>query len=130
MLNGTSHIAGHHFQLMDFQSRLDPKLSSLHLDTSIRAERAQQRYDMIEEQLSFAAVYEFAGIERYPHDQVYLDIVPIFISAVVRVFVALKSAGIEFKGFDAETYFTFFTSGIEIDLARPKFGVARVPGWI
>ncbi|MDR5655543.1 hypothetical protein [Ruixingdingia sedimenti] len=41
---------------------------------------------------------------------------PVFVSAVVRVFKALDKAGANFRGFDAETYKRPFTSELEVDL--------------
>jgi hypothetical protein len=127
--NGAPPMMSHHFQLADFRARLDPSVSSPYLDITVTADKAQRRADLVEKQLSLAAIDTQATKERYPKDQVYLDLVPIFISAAVRVFKALKSLGIAFKGFDAETYVTPFTSEIEVDLSRVTFGVMRIGWW-
>jgi hypothetical protein len=46
---------------------------------------------------------------------------PLFTSAVCRVFKALKAAGVSFKGDDAQTYEKPFTSEIDVGLRRPTF---------
>jgi hypothetical protein len=58
-----------------------------------------------------------------------LDLMPIFVSAVCKVFKAMKTAGIAFKGFDAETYAVPFTSEIEVDLGSPSLKRLRVGGF-
>jgi hypothetical protein len=81
---------------------------------------------LIERQLGIGVIRQHALAERYPGDQVYLDLMPIFTSAVCRVFKAMKAAGIAFKGYDANAYVEPFTSEIEVDLAHPVFSVSRV----
>jgi hypothetical protein len=53
---------------------------------------------------------------------------PIFVSAVCKVFKVLKAAGIAFKGFDAATYVIPFTSELVVDLRTPVFRQLRVGG--
>ena len=77
--NGAPPMMSHHFQLADFRARLDPSVSSPYLDITVTADKAQRRADLVEKQLSLAAIDTQATKERYPKDQVYLDLVPIFI---------------------------------------------------
>mgnify|MGYP000745297989 FL=1 len=51
---------------------------------------------------------------------------PSFVSAVCRVFKALKAAGAVFKGDDAQTYVKPFTSEIDVDLVNPTFRTLTV----
>jgi len=116
----------HYIRLDDVEARLDPGVGSAHLDPIIRPDRAEQRFMLIERELGIATVRQHALVERYPDDQVYLDLMPIFTSAVCRVFTAMKAAGITFKGYDANAYVGPFTSEIEVDLEHPIFSVFRV----
>jgi hypothetical protein len=50
---------------------------------------------------------------------------PVFTSAVVRVFKAMKAAGVRFRGFDVEVYSRPFTDKIEIAHGRPTLGAFR-----
>ena len=46
---------------------------------------------------------------------------PVFVSAVCKVFKVMKTAGVGFKGFDASTYVEPLTSEIADDIARLDF---------
>ncbi|WP_202210874.1 hypothetical protein [Pseudomonas paraversuta] len=117
----------HHFvKLEDIYSRLDPSKNSLELLGLGKKSDIQKRFNLIEEGLGFKKVLAEAQAERYPGKQVYLDIMPVFISGVVKVFKALKSLGIEFKGYDAKTYEKCFTEELEVDLASFEFKILRM----
>lgn len=117
----------HHFvKLEDIYSRLDPSKNSPELLRLGKTTDIQKRFNLIAEGLGFKKVLAEAQTERYPEKQVYLDIMPIFISGVVKVFKALKSLGIEFKGYDAKTYEKCVTEELEIDLASFEFKMLRM----
>lgn len=61
-----------------------------------------------ESELQFTAIAK-AGVDgRYPKTQVYVDVMPAFISAVRRVRGWLALTGFIPSGFDSETYFECF----------------------
>lgn len=105
-----------YFKLDDFRLRLDPEADSPYRDKFLKGERALQRFHLIRDELGFDAMWQVSKAERYPDNQVYVDMMPVFVSAVVRVFKALDKVGANFKGFDAETYKKPFTSELEVDL--------------
>jgi hypothetical protein len=81
----------HHFvKLEDIYSRLDPSKNSSELLRLGKPAEIQKRFNLIAEGLELKKVFAEAQAERYPEKQVYLDIMPIFISGVCRVFKALK----------------------------------------
>lgn len=118
----------HYFKLHDFSARLDPRLASPYLEAPRKENRARQKFILIERQLGFAVIRQKGANERYPEDQIYLDLIPIFTSAICRVFRGMKAAGIAFKGYDAETYMGPFTLEIDVDLGSPVFTMSRVIG--
>ncbi|MGH7027471.1 hypothetical protein [Brevundimonas sp.] len=124
-IHGASLRMHHFVRLDDIDARLDPSRDSPFLDR-LKAQKALERFELIDRELRLGEVRSKASSERYPDDQIYLDVMPIFVSAVCRVFKALKSAGIAFKGFDAETYERPFTSEIVVDLGRLEFDQARI----
>jgi hypothetical protein len=105
-----------YFKLEDFRLRLDPVVDSPYRDKILKGEKALQRFYPIRDELGFEAIRQVAEAARYPDNQVYVDMMPVFVSAVVRVFKALDKAGANFRGFDAETYKRPFTSELEVDL--------------
>lgn len=116
--------AEHYFRLDDFRHRLDPDADSRYLDTFLRDGKARKRFQLIASELSFDKIYQKGTLERYPTAQVYLDVVPIFISAVGRVFRRMQAAGMAFRGYDANIYLAHF-SDVEVDLQTITFGAAR-----
>ena len=87
------------------------------------------RFDLIDRQLALPAIRRFRDRHGFPHDQTYIDLMPIFVSAVCKVFKAMKHAGIGFNRFDARTYLAPFTSELEIDLGSHDFRQLRMRGW-
>jgi len=111
----------HHVRLDDLDARLNPLVASQYLDSFLSGSKAEKRFELISAGLSLQTIRDRASQERYPADQVYLDLMPIFVSAVCKVFKAVKTAGIGFKGFDASTYAEPFTSELAADLNRLSF---------
>lgn len=132
LLAGHKSVGGersrmHHFvKLEDIYSRLDPSKNSPELLRLGKTADIQKRFNLIAEGLGFKKVSAEAQTERYPEKQVYLDIMPIFISGVGKVFKALKALGVEFKGYDAKAYEKCFTEELEIDLASFEFKMLRM----
>lgn len=119
----------HHVRLDDLDARLDPSRASPYLDTFVNVTKAADRFVLIESQLGLPAIREFRSRHRYPDDQTYLDLGPIFVSAICRVFKAMIAAGINFRDFDASTYVGPFTTEIEVDLSSQDFKQLRLRGW-
>tara|TARA_R110000787_G_scaffold162447_2_gene275808 strand:+ start:6303 stop:7169 length:867 start_codon:yes stop_codon:yes gene_type:complete len=128
-LHGAPILLSHHVRLDDLDARLDPSRASPYLDTSVRGAKATNRFTVIDSQLGLSAIRDLRSQHRYPDDQTYLDLMPIFISATCRVFKAMKAAGISFKGFDASTYLIPFTSELDIDLSSQNFTQLRLRGF-
>lgn len=115
----------HPVRLDDLDARLDPVRDSPYLDAFVKGVKAAERQHLIEQDLAVGLIRAEAAKERYPEGQVYLDLMPVFVAAVSRVFKALKSAGVSFKGNDAQVYATPFTCEIEVDLQAPTFTVVN-----
>jgi hypothetical protein len=105
----------HLIKLEDIYERLDPRRSSPYLN-QVGKGSALARFVTLQDGLAFELVWDKARKDRYPSKQVYLDILPIFNSAVSRVFTALDLAGVPFQGFDADTYKSTFIHELRTDL--------------
>lgn len=127
--HGAPILMSHHVRLDDLDARLDPSHASPYLDLSVKGARAANRFTVIDFQLGLREVRARRSRHRYPDDQVYLDLMPIFVSAACKVFKALKAGGIKFNGFDASTYLIPFTSELDIDLSSQKFSQLRLRGF-
>lgn len=114
-----------YFRLDDFRCRLDPDAKSTHLDTHKKYQVAHKRFELIKKALSFDKIYDKARKERYPTQQIYINIMPIFASAVSRVFRKMQALGMSFDRFDAITYMAHF-EGIDVDLKNVYFKQKRI----
>lgn len=110
----------HLIKLEDIYERLDPRRESTSLIKLGRA-NAQPRFYALETGLAFEKLWEKATKDHYPSKQVYLDILPIFISAVSRVFTALNLLGVSFQGFDADAYKSSFIDKLKTDIQHFDF---------
>lgn len=119
----------HHVRLDDLHARIDPARGSPYLDTLLKGDRAAWRLKVIATDLNLPIIREHGARNGYPEDQIYLDLMPIFVSAVCKVFKAMQASGIGFRGFDAGTYLTPFTSELQVDLGSPVFKQLRLRGW-
>jgi len=128
-LHGSPIRMSHYVRLDDLHARLDPSHGSPYLDTLLKGDRAARRLEVIAADLALPIIREHGARNGYPQDQVYLDLMPIFVSAVCKVFKTMKASGIGFRGFDAGTYFTPFTSELQVDLGSPVFKQLRLGGW-
>lgn len=128
-LHGAPILMSHHVRLDDLDARLDPSCASPYLDSFVRGAKAATRFSLIDSQLGLPAIRKFRSRHRYPDDQTYLDLVPICVSAICKVFKAMNAGGISFKDFDANTYLGPFTTEIAIDLSRHDLKQLRLRGW-
>lgn len=78
-----------------------------------------------ESELKFAVIAKVGVDEHYPKAQVYVDVMPAFMSAVRRVRGWLASAGFVPSGFDSETYYQSF--GQPVGEQRLGFKRIRIP---
>lgn len=122
-------LMSHLLRLDDIDARLDPSLGSTHFD-AFNLKMAAIRFETINGDLGLPAFREEALRGGYPKDQAYLDVMPIFISAVCRVFKAMQAENVRFEGFDAETYGRHFISDVAIDLSRLEYRSQRIPSWL
>jgi len=75
---------------------------------------------------AFDTIRRKAAAERYPANQVYLNLIPIVMNATTRAFGALRSAGIAPQGYDSDVYANHFTKPLA-DLCKPTFKALRAP---
>lgn len=107
-------MMSHLVKLEDIYSRLDPRCKSSYFDNF--AKRSPEKFISLQQELGFEKIWECSRKNGYQDSKVYIDLLPIFNSAISRTFTILDQEGINFKGFDAETYRDFFIENIEVDL--------------
>ncbi|AQH05477.1 hypothetical protein A9R05_41480 (plasmid) [Burkholderia sp. KK1] len=105
----------HLIKLEDIYMRLDPRRKSDYLNQMGKA-NALGKFINLETGLAFGKVWEKARKGRYPSEQIFIDMLPIFNCAVSRVFTALDAAKIPFQGFDANAYKSTFIHELRTDV--------------
>ena len=106
------------YKLEDFYHRIDDDMASPYLEKKMGQANRKKLLNQINVNLFFSEIRARAESDRYPIKQVYVNVIPIFISATRRVFSALKAAGVEFRGFDAKAYEEPFTNELEVDFSK------------
>jgi myo-inositol-1-phosphate synthase len=114
------------YKLEDFYQRIDPDLESPYVDQRMRNSNRSKLLIQMNDELNFKSIKDFAQQERYPEKQIYINVMPIFISAVCKAFTALKDKGIEFVGFDAKTYEEPFTNELKVDFSKVNYTPIRI----
>ncbi|MBS0043822.1 hypothetical protein KFE26_16185 [Shewanella sp. M16] len=120
------HEMKHLYKLEDFYLRIDPSLGSPYVEDRISDKSREKLLNQLENDLSFGALKKYSNSERYPLKHVYINIIPIYISATVKVFKALNEKGVKFVGFDANAYKEAFTNELAVDLGSFNYSTIRI----
>lgn len=105
----------------DFKKRLEMPASRIKDPAAIAA--------LFDRECGFAAIRDQASKERYPANQVYLNMIPIVMNAATRVYSTIRAAGVELSGFDSTTYADHFADNRLTTLTAPTFKSIRVTGY-
>lgn len=114
---GGGRVGNQLYKVQDFLLRVDSGLGSPALVRNMSEKNRKKILDQLTMDLKFSEVLAKASAERYPTTQIYLNIIPIFMSAVCRTFKKLKARGKNFAGFDARTYENHFSDELEVELS-------------
>ncbi|MEO0668547.1 MAG: hypothetical protein AAFZ99_11605 [Pseudomonadota bacterium] len=123
---GAGHTMRQFYRLDDFYLRLDETLASPHLEDRMGVRNREKLLGQINSELNFSEISRHTTAERYPSQQVYLNIIPIFISALCRVFGSLNERGVKFGGFDAGAYKSVFVDELSVDLNSVSYDKLRI----
>lgn len=106
------------YKIEDFYHRIDDVMASPYLEKIMGPVKRRKLLDQINSDLFFSEIKRCAESKGCPLKQVYVNLIPIFVSATCRVFRALKDAGVEFKGFDANAYKEPFTNELDVNFSK------------
>jgi len=120
------HKMKHLYKLEDFYLRVDPALRSEYIVDRMKPKDRDKLLNQLNNDLNFSELKNYAQSERYPLKQVYINIIPIYISAACKVFKALKNNGVNFIGFDAKAYEEPFTNELQVDLCSFEYSTIRI----
>lgn len=106
----TEDTSRYYLKLQDFYTRL----------THPTVPRAEQLKRLWDAELGFTRLASAANEQSYEVGNVYVNCIPIFISAMCRASRWLQAAGMAPTGFDGDTYFRHFSRMEEPDLRQPS----------
>jgi len=114
------------YKLEDFYLRVDESLGSPYLEKRMGTSNRKKLIEQLNTDLHFSDIKQRAKSDGYPDNQTYINVMPIFISGVCRVFKSLKEKGVEFVGFDAKAYEEPFTNELEVDFSKVVYETLRI----
>lgn len=106
----------YYYKLYDFYARIDSNIGSPYLEDKMGEKNKKKLLSKLKFELNFDIVTDHAKSAGYPMSQVYINVIPIFASAVSKVFKSFKENGIVFKGFDSNAYEDVFINEIEVNM--------------
>lgn len=121
-----AHTMKYYYKINDLFARVDASLNSPYLENKMGLSNRNKMLAQFRNELNFDSVLNYAKDNRYPSNQVYINIIPIFISAVCKVFKSLQSSGIIFKGYDSKVYEEPFTNELEVDMSTFNYMPIRI----
>jgi hypothetical protein len=125
-----SHVSEYYFKLSDFYERLDESYGSKYIDTFSKKTNREKLLKLTNCELSFSEIKKQSESERYPLNQVYINVIPIYTSAACRIFTKIANNDFLSKGYDSDVYLDHFTSGEYFNLSKPVYKQLRVPAWL
>lgn len=114
------------YKVEDFLMRVDPLLNSPALENKMSSANRQTIIQHLRGGLCFDEVLLQAESERYPQKQIYINVIPVFISAICRTFKSLKQRGMVFEGADASVYGRHFTERLVVDFSDLSYDKVRI----
>jgi hypothetical protein len=105
-------VAEYYVPFDDFRLRLampDPKIKKY----------ASVMTKLLDQDCSFNTIRKKAESDRYPLDQVYLNMIPLVMNTASRAFGSLRAAGVALEGSDAKTLSDHFAPAAIADLGKP-----------
>ncbi|MDO4232574.1 MAG: hypothetical protein Q4D19_10625 [Lautropia sp.] len=108
-------VPRYYIKLDDIFLRFDPDSGSDCLDSSVGKAVVSDRFRILNDGLFLSFVRDFSRKNRYPDSHVFVDLFPVFVSAISRVFCWIKDYGVGLEGFDSSVYSDFFGKDFYLD---------------
>jgi len=114
------------YKIRDFLTRVDPVLQSPALENKLNSANRQSLIQHLRAGLHFDDILREAERERYPQKQIYINVIPVFISAVSRVLRSFRDRGLIFEGADALGYRDHFDENLVVDFSSLHYDKVRI----
>ncbi len=127
IVNDGAYTSRYFYKLEDIFDRIDDSRKSPYLESKMGLKNRTKLLQQLNKELNFNSVTSQATTERYPSKQIYINIIPIFISAMSKVFFCFKVKGADFSRFDSDVYVEHFTKHMYMDFKDIDFKQVRLP---
>lgn len=127
IVNDGLYTSRYFYKLDDILDRIDDSRGSPYLENKMGENNRKKLSKKLSGELYFNSVVSQAKSERYPGRQVYINIIPIFISAMSKVFCHFRDKGVDFSRFDSEVYVNHFSKISGMDFKNIDFKQIRLP---
>lgn len=118
--------ARYFYKLDDVFDRVDASRNSPYLENKMGERNRNKLLKQISEELYCTDILNQAKKERYPSKQVYINIIPIYISAMSKVFKCFQEKGVDFSRYDSDVYVKHFTKELTVDFAKLDYKQIRI----
>ena len=126
VVNKGSFTSRYFYKLDDVFDRIDDSRGSPYLENKMGEKNRKKLLQQVIKNLNFCSITSQATDEHYPSKQVYINIVPIFISAMSKVFCCFKDKGGDFSRYDSDVYVKHFTNLMVTDFKDIDFKQVRI----
>jgi len=113
----------YYYKLEDIFDRID-------IEKKMSEKNRKILLKLLNEELFFSKIKDDSQLKRFPLSQVYINVIPIFISAMSKVFKEFKHLGIKLNGFDSDVYSKHFASMEPIDFSKLTYKELKIPYYI
>jgi len=122
----TENISEYYYKLEDILNRVDTSKNSPFVDSRTSILKSKQLVSLLNTELNFTNIIEYSQKERYPLNQVYINIIPIYISAISKIANHITNYDIALNGFDSKVYIEHFKSNNLVDTNDITYKTLRV----
>jgi hypothetical protein len=117
----------YYYKLDDILDRLDESRGSPYIERIMSKVNRAKALQLILRDLGLDSCIKKSEDDGYPLHQIYVNIIPIYVSAIKRVFGTIDGMDFNFKGFDSGVYLKHFTGLPNIDMKYLKYKELRLP---
>lgn len=115
VVNDGAFTARYYYKVDDVLDRIDRKRGSPFLEGKMSDKQKDKLLEQITNDLRFSRVIEDSEKSGYSSEQIYINLVPIFISAMAKIYPAFEEMGVDLSDFDSDVYLRHFGGDISVD---------------
>lgn len=127
--NGTfeGNIGRYYYKLEDILNRIDDSRNSKYIEKKMTKKNREKLLNLLNTELLVPEIIKASTEKGYSSSNIYINIIPIFISSIQKVFSQLIENGLKPSGYDSNVYIDFFTNEKKVDLKDLNYSIIKLP---